>query len=218
MGVAEVRDRITLAALRVGREPGAVTLVAVTKYATLAQVGELVRAGVVDLGENHYQQLRDRAQEPALVAAGVRWHAIGPLQANKVKYVARWASAFHAVASVDIAADLSARRLAEGLAPLDCYVQVNVAGEATKAGVEPADVGALRAACADLAGIRIIGLMAMPPLVATPEDSRPWFRALRELAQQHGLAGLSMGTSADYEVAVEEGATVVRVGSALFGS
>jgi pyridoxal phosphate enzyme (YggS family) len=189
--------------------------VAVTKYATLAQVAELVGAGVLDLGENHYQQLRDRAQEPALVAAGVRWHAIGPLQANKVKYVARFASTFHALTDAATAETLSARRVAEGLDPIDCYVEVNVAGEATKAGVEPAEVGPLVAACAGLAGVRVIGLMTMPPLAADPEDSRRWFAALRELAVEHGLPGLSMGTSADYEVAVEEGATTVRIGAAL---
>jgi pyridoxal phosphate enzyme (YggS family) len=213
MGVAEVRERIASASARAGRAPADVLLVAVTKYASLEQAARVLAAGVVDLGENQAQQLRDRAQHGLL--AGARWHAIGPLQTNKARYVARWASAFHALDRVEVAEALSARRGADA-PPLDCYIEVNVAGEATKAGVEPAAVGALLDACAGLDGVRVVGLMTMPPLASQPDDSRRWFASLRELATDHGLAGLSMGTSADYEVAVEEGATVVRVGSALF--
>lgn len=212
MGVAEVRARIAAACSRAGRDPGDVVLVGVTKYATVAQAAALLADGVVDLGENHAQQLRDRAAEQSL--AGARWHAIGPLQTNKARYVAHVAVAFHALDRVEVAAALSERR--EG-APLDCYVQVNVAGEATKAGVAPGAVGALARSCDDLPGVRVVGLMTMPPLASSPEDSRRWFRALRELAEEHGLARLSMGTTPDVEVAVEEGATVVRVGSALLG-
>jgi hypothetical protein len=213
--VGEVRAAIDAAARRVGRDPASVTVVAVTKYVDVATARALVDAGVRDLGENQYQQLRDRA--PELADLGVRWHAIGPLQRNKVRYVARWASVFHALERVDVAAALSSRREAEGAAPVDCYVQVNLAGERTKAGIEPDGVGPLLAACASLGGLRVIGLMTMPPLAATPEDSRLWFRQLARLAAEHDLAGLSMGTSADYEVAVEEGATAVRIGSAFFG-
>lgn len=213
--VAAVRRRIAAACARVGREPASVTLVAVSKYLDDATVDELVAAGVEDLGENRYQQLRDRAPRwPA-----VRWHAIGPLQANKVPYVARHASAFHALESLAVAEALSARRLAEGRPALRCYVQVDVADEPTKSGVGVHELRALleslRAAAPTLPGIEVVGLMAMPPLAAHPDDSRPWFRQLADLAAQHGLAGLSMGTSADFEVAVEEGATVVRVGSVL---
>jgi hypothetical protein len=216
MGVADVRDRIAAACARAGRDVGDVVLIGVTKYVTVAAAASLVAAGVVDLGENQAQQLRDRAADPALADLGIRWHAIGPLQSNKAKYVARWAHAFHALDRATVAAGLSERRVAEGLPPLECYVQVNVAGEATKAGVAPAEVGALLETCADLAGVRVVGLMAMPPLAAVPEDSRRWFVQLRDLAVEHGLAGLSMGTSADFEVAVEEGATAVRVGAGLF--
>jgi uncharacterized pyridoxal phosphate-containing UPF0001 family protein len=149
----------------------------------------------------------------------VRWHAIGPLQANKVRYVARWASAFHALEDTSTAADLSERRLAEGLGPLPCFVQVNVAGEASKAGIAVDRLTGMldELAAAALPGVDVVGLMAMPPLAGAPEDSRPWFRALAGLAADHGLAGLSMGTSADFEVAVEEGATAVRVGGVLTG-
>jgi pyridoxal phosphate enzyme (YggS family) len=213
--VAAVRARIEAACERSGRAPGDVGLVAVTKYLDEATVDELVAAGVGDLGENRYQQLRDRAPR----WPSVRWHAIGPLQANKVRYVARWAAAFHALDDVGLAGDLSARRIAEGLGPLPCYVQVNVAGESSKSGVAVEGLAALLGAiaAAGLEGIDVVGLMAMPPLAAVPEDSRPWFRALARLAADHDLHGLSMGTSADFEVAVEEGATVVRVGGVLAG-
>jgi len=211
--VDEVRARVRAAADRAGRDPSSVTVVAVTKYVDVETARAFVQAGINDLGENQYQQLRDRG--PALADLAVRWHAIGPLQRNKVRYVARWASAFHALERVDIAQALSDRRAAEGAGPLDCYVQVNVAGEATKAGVSPSDLGALVAACEPLPDVEVIGLMTMPPLAATPEDSRRWFRALAGLAAEHGLPGLSMGTTADFEVAIEEGATAVRIGQAL---
>ena len=137
----------------------------------------------------------------------MRWHAIGPLQRNKVRYVARWAHAFHALDRLEVAEALSTRRLAEERPPIDCYVQVNVAGEETKAGVDAAAVGEILDGFAALPGVQVVGLMTMPPLASSPEDSRRWFRALAELASEHGLEALSMGTTADYEVAVEEGAT-----------
>jgi pyridoxal phosphate enzyme (YggS family) len=216
MGVAEVRGRIAAACARSGRDPGVVALVAVTKYASVEAAARVVAEGVLDLAENHVQQLRDRAREPALVGLGVRWHAIGPLQTNKARDVARLASAFHALDRVEVAEALSARREADGAGPLDCFVQVNVADEPTKAGVALGEAGWLVAACGVLPGVRVVGLMAMPPLASVPEESRRWFAALRGLAEDLGLDGLSMGTTADFEVAVEEGATVVRVGAALF--
>lgn len=210
-----VRARIAAACERSGRSPADVQLVAVSKYLDDDTVDALVAAGVEDLGENRYQQLRDRAPR----WPSVRWHAIGPLQANKVRYVARWASAFHALDDLELAGDLSERRMGEGLAPLPCFVQVNVAGEATKSGIAPADLPGLLAGleAVEHRGIQVVGLMAMPPLTHEPEASRRWFRALAQLGADHGLTGLSMGTSADFEVAVEEGATVVRVGGVLAG-
>jgi pyridoxal phosphate enzyme (YggS family) len=214
--IEAVRRHVAAACERTGRDPDAVRVVAVTKYAADEVVDELVAAGVRDLGENQAQQLRDRApRHPE-----VRWHAIGPLQRNKVRYVADLAHAFHALERVDVASALSARRLAGDRQPLECFVQVNLAGEPTKAGVAPDALGSLLEALAGerLDGIAVVGLMAMPPLARHPEESRPWFRQLAELAAVHGLAGLSMGTSVDFEVAVEEGATAVRVGGALVGS
>lgn len=209
--MAAVRDRIAAACRRAGRHPDGVLLVAVTKYADVDAARALVAAGVHDLGENHAQQLRDRAA----AVPGARWHAIGPLQTNKARYVARHAVAFHALDRVEVAEALAARRSAAGGAPLPCYVQVNVAGEGTKAGTSPEGARDLVERCRALDGIAVAGLMTMPPAAAAPEDSRRWFAALRELAGGLGLDGLSMGTSQDFEVAVEEGATVVRVGSAL---
>ncbi|MBA2283569.1 MAG: YggS family pyridoxal phosphate-dependent enzyme [Acidimicrobiia bacterium] len=210
MSIDVVLARVAAACERAGRTPAEVTVVGVTKYADVDGARALVAAGVVDLGENHAQQLRDRVAE----VPGARWHFIGPLQRNKAKHVAALAVAFHALDRVEVAAALDDRR-PPGEA-LDCYIQVNLAGEATKAGVAEAEVAPLLAACASLDGIRVVGLMAMPPLASSPEDSRPWFRTLAALAQDHGLAGLSMGTTADFEVAIEEGATAVRVGSAFF--
>ena len=187
------------------------TLVAVTKYASVDAAVALLAAGIGDLGENYAQQLRDRAQDPRF--AGARWHAIGPLQANKAGYVAHWATAFHALDRPSIAERLG--RLRGEHTPLECYVQVNVAGEPSKAGVAPVEVAGLVQACASVAGISVVGLMTMPP-ADDAERNRRWFRMLRALAHDVGLTKLSMGTSADFEVAVEEGATAVRIGRGLF--
>lgn len=211
--LSAVRARIAAACQRAGRDPAEVVLVAVTKYATDDEVDALVAAGARDLGENQAQQLRDRGPRHPTV----RWHAIGPLQRNKVRYVADHADAFHALDRLDIVVPLSDRRARSGRPPLACFIQVNLAAEATKAGVAPAGLGDLLAAvrAEPRPGLDVVGLMAMPPQSAVAEESRPWFRQLAGLAADHGLTGLSMGTSGDFEVAIEEGATVVRVGGAL---
>lgn len=211
MGVASVRALVAAACERVHRSPDAVSIVAAVKYATDDEVADLLAAGIADLGENRPQQLRDRSRNP--VFAGARWHAIGRLQLNKVRYVADDATAFHALADVEVARALAARRFPRD--PLRCFVQVNLSGEPTKAGVSPDAARALVEQTAALDGLRIVGLMTMPPIAEEPEASRRWFRALRALAAEFGLVELSMGTSQDYEVAVEEGATAIRVGSAL---
>ena len=175
-------------------------------------VREAWAAGQRDFGENYAQHLRDRVQVLDDLA-GIRWHAIGPLQTNKVKYVAVAASAFHALDRLEIAVELGKRRTA---GPIPCFVEVNVAGEATKHGVAPDALGELLAGVRGVEGIDVVGLMCMPP-AGEAEEARPWFRRLRELAAEHGLSGLSMGTTHDFEVAIEEGATVVRVGRSIFG-
>jgi pyridoxal phosphate enzyme (YggS family) len=214
--LAEVRARIDAAARRSGRSAGDVELVAVSKKQPLELVREAYAAGQRVFGENYAQALRDRA-EATVDLPDIAWHAIGTLQRNKAKYVARVADAFHALTSIEIATALAAFRPGD---PLPCFVEVNVGGEATKGGVAPYAVASLLASLRDIEEIRVIGLMALPPQGGrgwTPEASRPHFRALRRLAAEHRLDGLSMGTTEDYEVAVEEGATHVRVGRAIFG-
>ena len=182
----------------------------------------------MDFGENRVQELVEKSDALPGEALGgdVRWHAIGPLQRNKARLVAERADVFHALDSVRLAKELD-RRLAEYDRRLPCFVQVNVSGEATKSGVAPADCHALLDAFAPFAHLEIVGLMA---LAAPAEDAaaleavvRPQFQQLRALAASYaGPAGrltrLSMGMSGDFEVAVEEGATDVRIGSALFGT
>ena len=214
--LAEVRARIAAAAGRSGRSASDVELVAVSKKQPGELVRELYAAGQRAFGENYAQALRDRAHDTHDLPE-IAWHAIGTLQRNKAKYIARVAAAFHALASVEIATALAAFRPAD---PLPCFIEVNVGDEATKGGVAPRDVATLLAALRPIEEIRVVGLMALPPQGGsgwTPEASRPHFRALRALAIEHGVGGLSMGTTEDFEVAVEEGATHVRVGRAIFG-
>lgn len=213
--VAEVRQRVGEACARVGRGTGGVTVVGVSKFQPLERVEALRACGVRDLGENRAQDLAHRVDELD-APEGVTWHFLGPLQRNKTRVVAELADVFHALDRLEVAERLSAQR-PEAMAPLEVYVEVNVAGEATKAGVAPDEVAALVAATQSLPRLRVAGLMAMPPPVAVPAENRRHFAALRELAERLGLTGLSMGTSADFEVAVEEGATAVRVGRQLFG-
>jgi PLP dependent protein len=175
-----------------------VTVVAATKYVSLEDMATLAEAGVEVVGENRAQDL---LAKHARYTNGFRWHFIGHLQSNKVKVVNGIAELVHSLSS-----DSAARRLA-----VPALVEVNLAGEDTKAGVAPEEIGGLVERYP-----LIRGLMTMPPLTTDPEDSRPYFRRLRELALEHGLAELSMGTSQDYRIAVEEGATLVRVGELLF--
>jgi len=188
-----IRERLAQVQAEVGP---AVTVVAATKYVSLADMAALVEAGVAVVGENRAQALEEKHAE---YGDAFRWHFIGRLQSNKVKVVNRVCELVHSLDS-----DSAARRL-----EVPALVQVNLAGEGTKGGVEPAAIG-------DYSSYDIRGLSTMPPAAASPEQSRAWFRRLRELAGEHGLAELSMGTTQDYAVAAEEGATYVRVGSVLF--
>jgi PLP dependent protein len=211
--LAAVRARVAAACARAGRPLESVTLVAVSKLKPAALIREAWAAGQRHFGENYAQELRDKAAELADLP-GLQWHAIGPLQTNKVKYVSKAASAFHALDRVEVAEELSRRRLE---APLPCYVEVNVGGESTKHGLAHEALGAFLEQVRRLPGLRVEGLMALPPPTEDPEQARGGFRTLRELARQHGLTGLSMGTTHDFELAIEEGATLVRVGTAIFG-
>jgi uncharacterized pyridoxal phosphate-containing UPF0001 family protein len=189
----EIRARLA----RVQDEVGAgVTVVAATKYVSLRDMAALVEAGVEVVGENRAQDL---AAKHAEYGDAFRWHFIGHLQSNKVNVVNRTCELVHSLDSQS-----AARRL-----EIPALVQVNLAGEGSKSGVAPEAVG-------EYLAYDVRGLSAMPPAADDPEASRPWFARLRELAREHGLAELSMGTTQDYRVGAEEGATFVRVGSVLF--
>ncbi|HTF57808.1 MAG TPA: YggS family pyridoxal phosphate-dependent enzyme [Planctomycetota bacterium] len=209
-----VRERIEAACRRAKRQPGEITLVAVTKSASPGEVEAILELGVRDLGESRAIEGSARA---AQFGPDVRWHFIGHLQTNKAKRVVE---AFQVVHSVDRAGlvDELERRAAGRNRRLPMFVQVNVSGEATKGGFRPeetaAAVGQPRSAKPHL---DVVGLMTMAP-EGPPESARPHFRKLRELAAACGLSGLSMGMTGDFEVAIEEGATHIRVGTALFGS
>ena len=181
------------------RAPG-VTIVAATKYVSLEQLAVLADAGVEVVGENRAQDLEAKHARYADV---FRWHFIGHLQSRKAKTVNETCELCHSLAS-----ETAARRLT-----IPALVEVNLAGEETKSGIAPNDLADFLALYPD-----VRGLMTMPPATDDPESSRPYFRRLRELAEMHGLRELSMGTSQDWEVAVEEGATLIRVGSTLYHS
>ena len=198
MSVAAAQD-IAEQYRRVREEVGpGVTVLAATKYVSLADMSVLVEAGVEVVGENRAQDLERKHAE---YGDAFRWHFIGHLQSNKVKVVNRLCELVHSLAS-----DSAARRLT-----IPALLEVNLSGEESKSGVDPAEVGRF---VRDFPLVR--GLMTMPPPSADPEASRPYFRRLRALADEHGLVELSMGTSQDYRVAAEEGATFVRIGEALF--
>ncbi|MCX5656044.1 MAG: YggS family pyridoxal phosphate-dependent enzyme [Planctomycetota bacterium] len=216
----EVRDRIAAAAARSDRPAETVRLVAVTMTVGEDVIRILAQAGQKDLGENRAQQLRDRAA--ALADLRVAWHMIGRLQKKNAKYVVPAAAMIHSVDSVELAAEIGKRAVALGRRAT-CLLEVN-SGEEQKAGVEPSEAPALARAIAATPGISLAGLMTMAPLAEDPEASRPAFTALRKLLEQinreaalpQPLTELSMGMTQDYEVAIEEGATIVRVGTALF--
>jgi pyridoxal phosphate enzyme (YggS family) len=220
--LAEVRARVAAAAASAGRDPAEVTLVAVTKTVPPALVRAAVAAGQRVFGENRVQEAAAKA---AACGPGPAWHLIGHLQRNKARVAAGLFDVVESLDSPALAEELD-RRAAELGRRLRVLVQVKLAAEATKSGVAPEAAPALIELAARLPHLELAGLMAIPPPPQTPEDSRPWFARLRvlrgrwdgELCPRGTLRELSMGMSADFEIAVEEGATLVRVGSALFGA
>jgi uncharacterized pyridoxal phosphate-containing UPF0001 family protein len=189
----EIRERLARVQEQVGP---AVTIVAATKYVALKEMAVLLEAGVTIVGENRAQDLE---QKHAEFGDAFRWHFIGHLQSNKVKVVNQICELVHSLDS-----ESAARKL-----EVPALVQVNLAGEVSKSGVAPEEI-------AGYLSYDVRGLSTMPPAAATPEQSRAWFARLRGLAAEHGLRELSMGTTQDYQVAAEEGATHVRIGSVLF--
>ncbi len=208
--VLEVRGRIEAAARRAGRDASSVTLVAVSKTRPIEDLLAAFEAGVRDFGENRVQEAE--AKFP-LLPQGCTRHLIGPVQSNKATRAVRVSDVLHTVDREDLARRLDRAAASEGRR-LPVFLEVNTGGEETKAGVPPVEVGPLASLVRSLPGLELRGLMAIPP----PGLTRPHFVLLRTLARSLGLAELSMGMSDDFEAAVEEGATLVRVGSAIFGA
>jgi hypothetical protein len=208
-----VRERMARAAERAGRRVEDVLLVGVSKTVDVERIRRALAAGLPALGENRVQEAR---QKIALLGRPVPWHLVGHLQTNKVREALELFDLIHSLDRLELARACDRRAAQRGRA-VDVLVQVNVAGEATKGGFAPGELGRVLEALAALPGLRVRGLMTIPPPVTESEAARPWFRRLAGLAKEHGLAELSMGMSADFEVAIEEGATMVRIGSAIFG-
>jgi PLP dependent protein len=198
--LARVREDIA----GTGRDPGDVELLAAVKYVAVEHIGALVEAGIDVMGENRAQDLEAKAA----AQPGVTWDFIGHLQSRKVKQVLPHVRYIHSVATDSVLRQLERH----GTPETEVLVEVNIAGEEDKSGIAPSELDAFLERCP----VRVVGLMTMPPLAEKPEDSRRWFAALAELAGARGLRHLSMGTSQDYVVAVEEGATIVRLGTTLY--
>jgi PLP dependent protein len=217
-----VQNRIAAAARRAGRDPSAIRLVTVTKTVDPDRIREAAAAGALVLGENRVQEAKEKIETLGGIAS---WHLIGHLQTNKAKYAVKLFDLIHSVDNLELAKEID-KQAAKNRKVQDVLIEVSIAGEAAKAGVSIGDAVRLVREAAGLKNIRVLGLMTMPPLSNDPEDSRPYFRKLRDLAgavRKEGITGismneLSMGMSGDFEVAIEEGATLVRVGSAIFGS
>lgn len=222
--LAAVQERIYRAAREAGRDPASVRLVAVSKLQPTSAIREAYAAGQRDFGENYVQELAQKAEELRDLSE-LRWHLIGHLQRNKARHVVGIASLVHTVDSEALAGELERRFVGARAAAADrlsVLVELSIAAEAQKHGVAPAELGTLLLAIEALPGLRLCGLMCVPPLSLAPEAARPYFDALRELRELHGgearLPELSMGMTQDLEQAVLAGATLVRVGSAIFGA
>jgi pyridoxal phosphate enzyme (YggS family) len=209
--LAAVRERIARAADRVRRDPAGILLLAVTKVFPASVMREAYALGLREFGENYVQEFESKSLEVQDLA-GARFHLIGHLQSNKSR---RATELFQVVQTVD--SPKLARRLDDQAKPLDVMLEVKLSEEGSKSGAAPQELAELIAAVRECANLRLLGLMTMPPWSDDPEAARPYFRRLRELAEEHSLLQLSMGMSHDLEAAIEEGATCVRVGTALFG-
>ena len=210
--LAAVEKRMRAACERSGRKRDDVTLVAVSKTFPAARIDDAIAAGVTHIGENRVQEARDKKPQ---VGGAARWHLIGHLQSNKAKDAVRLFDVIETVDSVELAEKIARAAETAGKAQ-DVLLQVNVGDEWQKSGVAPADVESASRQVQALKGLRLLGLMAIPPIGA-PEETRRHFRRLREIRDQIGLVHLSMGMSEDFEIAVEEGSTMVRIGRAIFG-
>ena len=221
--LAGVRARIDAAARGAGRDPSSVRLVAVSKTFPIDAVREAYAAGHRDFGENRVQEALEKIAASADL--DLRWHLLGHLQTNKARKAAPAFAMIQSLDNVELLRRLDAAAAETGQTP-ELLVQVDLAGEATKYGARPEEVPAIFEAAASSVAARVVGIMTLPPIPETPEDARQWFRRLQDLRQGWLSAGVppgmlrevSMGMSGDFEVAVQEGATIVRVGTAIFGS
>ncbi|MCL4245766.1 MAG: YggS family pyridoxal phosphate-dependent enzyme [Candidatus Dadabacteria bacterium] len=220
--IDEIRKRIEAAAVRSGRRAGDVKLVAVTKQVEPEVIARAAEYGIRAFGENYAQELRLKQEiVNRAVSENVEWHFIGRLQRNKVKYLVGSVALIHSLDSISAAGEIDRRARADGM-KMPVLVEVNTGGE-TKGGVEPEALDAFLDELSEMPGLDVRGLMTMPPYFDDPEDARPYFAKLRGLrdalsSKYPGLKELSMGMSGDFEAALEEGATIVRIGSAIFGS
>ncbi len=209
--LARVRDRVALAARKVGRDPDRITIVAVSKVKPAADIVTAYEAGHRHFGESYVQEFqRKRAELPPL--PGAVFHMIGRLQSNKTSIASALFDVIQTVHSEKIA-----RRLNEAGRDLAVFLEVKLSEEESKSGLQEADIAAVKEFTEACPHLRLRGLMGMPPWFEDPEQTRPYFQSLRRLADRHGLAEISMGMSRDLETAIEEGATLVRVGTAIFG-
>jgi PLP dependent protein len=222
VNIAAVRQRIAAAAAAAGRDPGSVQLLAVSKTFSADHVRAAHAAGQRDFGENKVQEALQKIEATADLE--IRWHLIGHLQSNKVRKAAPAMAAIHSIDSVDLLRRVDAAANEQGTSP-ELYIQVDLAGESTKFGAPETEVPALARAALQCRAARLKGLMLLPPWFDDPELARPYFRRLRELRDrlvEDGIDGshlheLSMGMSHDFDVAIQEGATLVRLGTAIFG-
>jgi len=218
---AKVLERINSAATRVGRDPSSIIVVGATKSVDVERIKAAINAGLKHIGENYVQEAMRKYEA---IGDAVKWHFIGHLQTNKAKYVVRFFEVVQSLDRISLAEELSKRALMLGR-KIDVLIQVNIGAEETKFGVPPEDAIDFIKAAAKFEGIRIRGLMCIPPYKDDPEDVRPYFRKMVWLAEAVTKAKisnvsmdyLSMGMSHDFEVAIEEGANMVRIGSAIFG-
>jgi len=208
--LGRVQEAVARACARAGRSPDDVLLIAVSKTMDVERVRLAIAAGVAALGENRVQEAKEKIEA---LGRPVPWHLIGSLQTNKARDAARLFDWIHSVDRLDLAQELSRR----ADRALNILLQVNLGDEPQKGGVTAAELKRLHEVVAALPNLKVRGLMAIPPATEQPEQARPFFRQLRDLREQLGLEHCSMGMSADFEVAIEEGATMVRVGTAIFG-
>ena len=216
-----INEKIKKAALRASRNPEKIKLVAVTKTATIEQIIEAISAGVKIIGENKVQEAKEKYQ---ILSADIEWHLVGHLQTNKVKYAIEIFDLIHSVDSIKLAKEIDRRSLQFGMIT-NVLVEVNVSGEETKYGIKPEEVEPFLKEISEFSRIKVRGLMTIAPIAEDQEEVRPYFRKLRELSEeiksQHiknvKMDYLSMGMTEDFEVAIEEGANIVRIGRGIFG-